>query len=194
MNSHRGRQSGAALLALVFVVVVTSTYVLVLRLNAATRPYMREQHSLARLQDAKQALLAYAVVYPELPGTTDLTAGPGHLPCPDTDNNGNPDPPCGSAPTSVVTGRMPGGKYLGISDYQDNSGERLWYALSGNFRNNPKLQPMNSDTPGQLSVDGVTDVVAVIFAPGSPTETQTGRPSSAINDYLEGENADGDTV
>ena len=57
MKSHRGRQSGAALLALVFVVVVTSTYVLVLRLNAATRPYLREQQSVTGLQEAKRALL-----------------------------------------------------------------------------------------------------------------------------------------
>lgn len=189
MKPHRGRQSGAALLALVFVVIAASAYLLVLKLNAATRPYLREQRSVAGLNEAKQALIAYALSFPDLSGTTDPTAGPGYLPCPDTDNDGSPNPPCGGP---VALGRFPG-EWLDVIDYEDHAGERFWYAISGNFRNNPKLQPLNSDTPGQLSVDGVTDVVAVIFAPGSPTEAQTGRPSSAIIDYLEGENADGDT-
>ncbi len=191
MKPRRGRQTGAALLALVFVVVAASTYLLVLKLNAATRPYQREQQSVSVLQEAKQALIAYAVSFPDLSGTIDETAGPGYLPCPDTDNDGSPESFAWNCDDEV--GRFPG-EFLHVTDYEDGSGERLWYSVADNFRNIAnKHKPMNSDTQGQLSVDSITDVVAVIMAPGPPTETQVGRPSLTVTEYLEGENADGDT-
>ncbi|TAJ91442.1 MAG: hypothetical protein EPO31_14665 [Gammaproteobacteria bacterium] len=193
MKPRRGRQTGAALLALVFVVVAASTYLLVLRLNAANRPYQREQQTVAGLNEAKQALIAYALSFPDLSGTLDTNApGPGYMPCPDVDNDGSPDPKPFTSSCENILGRITRNK-LGANDYTDNTGERFWYALSPNFGNVTfKHQPMNSETPGQLSVDEASDIVAVIIAPGPPTATQTGRPSSAINDYLDGENADGD--
>jgi hypothetical protein len=45
-----------------------------------------------------------------------------------------------------------------------------------------------------LSLGPETDIVAIIFAPGAALGGQSGRPSSNIADYLEGENTDGDTI
>jgi len=84
---------------------------------------------------------------------------------------------------------------MGIEDLRDASGERLWYALSYNFRKNFGTTAINSDTPGQLSVTGTapaSNVVAVLFAPGAALLTQN-RPSdptdpahNSPSNYLEG--------
>ena len=75
------------------------------------------------------------------------------------------------------------------------AGQGLWYALSDNFRNSPKLEPLNSETEGQLSVDGNNDIVAVIIAPGAPIGNQSRDPADTnilteISNYLETENND----
>jgi hypothetical protein len=84
---------------------------------------------------------------------------------------------------------------MGIEDLRDASGERLWYALSYNFRKNFGTTVINSDTPGQLNVTGTapaSNVVAVLFAPGAALLTQN-RPSdpadpahNSPSNYLEG--------
>ncbi len=86
---------------------------------------------------------------------------------------------------------------IGIDDLRDASGERLWYALSYNFRKNFGTTVINSDTLGQLSVTGTApanNVVAVLFAPGAALTTQN-RPSDPTDpahnspaNYLEGFN------
>jgi hypothetical protein len=109
-------------------------------------------------------------------------------------------------------GRLPW-RTLGLPDLRDGSGERLWYALSPNYRDHPSAGALNSDTLGQLAVTGATptsNVVAIIFAPGgvveiSPGTTQTrdtnvapctttGTPLQnnwCTANHLEGENANG---
>jgi type II secretory pathway pseudopilin PulG len=178
-------QNGAALLVFMLALVIATSYALVTKLNAATKSQARQLATSRVLAEAKQALISYAVTYPDRSGTTDSTAGPGYLSCPDTDNDGSPNAPCGV--NSV--GRLPG-EFLATNNYLDSTGERLWYAVSDNFRNtNIKFQPLNSETPGQLNVDGINDIVAVIIAPGEPVNAQVNRPSNNIADYLEGDNA-----
>ncbi|MBK7357421.1 hypothetical protein [Propionivibrio sp.] len=91
-----------------------------------------------------------------------------------------------------VIGRLPW-KKLGLPDLRDSSGERLWYAVSDNFKNSPRTtctspgQPgcLNSDTPGSLTVRnsngtivndgaGTTGAMAVIIAPGSVLTREDG--------------------
>jgi len=166
------------------ILVLASSYSLVRKLNSAAKIHTREQVTSRVLTEAKQALISYAVTFPERSGTVDVTAGPGYMSCPDTDNNGSPNP-CGPS----VVGRFPG-EFWGVNSYLDSSGQRLWYAVSANFRNiAAKFQPMNSDTPAQLSVDGIANIVAVIIAPGEPVGVQVNRPSNNVADYLEGDNA-----
>lgn len=179
-------------------VVITSASVLINQLSRQAEAQLEEQmETIEALAEAKAALIAYATTYPDNYAGT-AKAGPGYLPCPDTtiDNPsssgyGTPDTPCG--PSAI--GRLPH-EILDLSNLRDGSGERLWYALSDNFRNNPKLASgLNSETPGQLTLDSAMDpVVALIFAPGPPTDGQSGRKSASTNvaNFLEDENVNGD--
>ncbi|MCZ6526521.1 MAG: hypothetical protein O6928_08230, partial [Gammaproteobacteria bacterium] len=95
--------------------------------------------------------------------------------------------------TYTTIGRLPF-RILGLADIRDSNGERLWYAVSDNFRNTQSNDAViNSDTPGRLTVDGMGDVVAVIIAPGIPVTGQDSRPSdNDSSEYLEGDNATDD--
>jgi hypothetical protein len=183
------RESGAALLAFMLVFVVGASYILVSDLNANAKKYVRQASSEKVLSEAKSALIGYAVNYPEShPGQ-----GPGYLPCPDINDSGSAGGSC-SLSGGTTIGRLPF-KTLEVSELRDHVGERLWYAVSENYKNNPKVMPaLNSETPGNFSVDGRGDIVAVIFAPGSPVASQdrTGAGINAVANYLEGDNANGD--
>jgi hypothetical protein len=195
--SNRSKQNGQALLAMVIIFIAASTYVLVTKLNANARQYSNQSSNLAVLNEAKAALIGYALNFPEIDATSpgDPINGPGYLPCPDKDNDGDADSPCALAgPTNFTIGRFPY-KSLEVSELRDSSGARLWYALSENYRNNPQLEPLNSETPGQLTVNGNGDIVAVIIAPGAPIGNQNRDPTDTnilteIANYLETENND----
>ncbi|HSC94842.1 MAG TPA: hypothetical protein VLC73_07725 [Burkholderiales bacterium] len=122
----------------------------------------RNRDTAAALAQAKQALIGRAV--------SDDTR-PGSLPCPDTDDDGSADLFAGTECPSYI-GRLPW-KTLGLPDLRDNSGERLWYALSNNFRDDMAAGPLNSDTKGNRTVHNqstavtiTAEAVALIFAPG----------------------------
>src|SRR3990172_7282410 len=82
-------QTGAALLAFMLVVIVAASFTLVSKLNQAASSSYREQGTAIALSRAREALIGYAVHYPDNPSTTDVNAGPGHLPCPDLNNSGS---------------------------------------------------------------------------------------------------------
>ena len=138
---------------------------------------------------AKVALIGYAA-------SVDVSGAgrPGDLPCPDQDDSGTADavPACAGA---LALGRLPW-KTLGLPDLRDGDGERLWYAVSSNFKNNPRTACaapgdagcLNSDTRGTITVrnsagaviyDGTnpdaytpSGVIAVIFSPGAVLQRQ----------------------
>jgi hypothetical protein len=156
----------------------------------------REDRSMSALRQAKTALIAYAANEQwQLYRTPGTYFQPGALPCPDKDNDGDAD--CvgfGITPTSSIIGRVPW-KTMGIDDLRDSSGERLWYALSHDFRKlrcpSAGCTTINSDTLGQLTVTGTapaTQVVAIVFAPGEPVQSQNRDPANVNNvgNYLEG--------
>ena len=177
---------GAALLAFMLVLISASTWIFLSDLNRHPEVYVRRVNSGLALNQAQQALLFYAMNYPELRANPEK--GPGFLPCPDRNNDGRPETNCASG-TGTTLGRLPY-TILGLDDPRDSSGERLWYALSPNFKNTQANQAViNSETPGQLTVDGTGDVVAIVMAPGSPVDQQYARPSNNPADYLEGDNA-----
>lgn len=138
------------------------------------------QKTIVSLAAAQQALLAYAL---QPLGTTPCELNcprPGDLPCPDRNNDGIAETSCSN--TSRL-GRLPW-KTLGVGDLRDGSGERLWYAVSERYKNNPRLRPLNLDTPGTWSVissEGVVwdatqgnGVVAVLVAPMQPLVREDG--------------------
>ena len=177
---------GAALLALMLALIAGSSWLLLSELNGHTQHHERRANSGLALNRAQQALLSYAMNYPELRANPEK--GPGFLPCPDRNNDGRPETNCAHS-TGTTLGRLPFA-ILGLDDPRDSSGERLWYAVSPNFRNTQSNHALlNSETPGRLNVDDMDDVVAVVIAPGSPQAGQFRRPSNNAADYLEGDNA-----
>ncbi len=186
------RQRGTVRLLLLALFAMVGAYILVSGLNRSTSALAvaRAQNTTSALKQAKEALILYALTYKEThdnPGANTYTV-PGYLPCPDMGPGSNPEgqaaPNCGSSLVSVM-GRLPW-QTLGLDALKDASGECLWYAVSGTYKNNPNgvsgstttSNMMNWDTNGQFNVtaaDGTsilagstadTNAVAVIFAPG----------------------------
>lgn len=165
------RQRGAVFIVMLVFMIMGVAAFLVSSLNSGALQIQRDQRTAHALAQAKEALLGRAVA--------DLTS-PGSLPCPDTNDNGSAEStvgqPGGNCPSYI--GRLPW-KTLGLPDLRDGSGERLWYALSPNFRDYVTTNPVNSNSRGTLQVvdnTGVTPIaseaVAVVFAPGNVIGSQ----------------------
>lgn len=172
MNTTPRRQRGVALLALLAVVMLAVSWLLVSRLNATSGEFTaatRMRNGLA-LSQAKQALIGYVAKE-----VLDLSENiPGRMPCPEspsdagTDNEGRAGSTCDPTfPTNINIGRLPW-RTLGLDKLVDTAGEPLWYAVSPNWVLGSTTPIINSGSSGQLNVDGTSDVVAVIIAPGSP--------------------------
>ncbi|HEY6863408.1 MAG TPA: ubiquitin-activating E1 FCCH domain-containing protein [Burkholderiales bacterium] len=195
VHKRAPRERGFALIVVVSLVVLIASYLLVSALNKSSSQISnaREQTTMSALLKAKSALIAYAASEQWQLYKNQSPNQPGGLPCPDQDDDGDAD--CvGAGITNSISliGRLPW-KTIGTEDLRDSSGERLWYAVSRNFRKLYGTTVINSDTPGQLTVTGTasgSNIVAVIIAPGQVTQGQnrvTGHNSAAA--YLEGFNA-----
>lgn len=188
-----GCEQGLALLTLLVAVALGAALALIAMANPRSSDLKRDEATTAAMAKAKEALIAYAATYQDThPGQV-----PGYLPCPDSGTSGiggegAAEGTCGAANVTVI-GRLPW-KTLGIEPPRDGSGECLWYAVSGTFKNNPKTDVMNWDTLGQIEVygpDGITllagsqpesRAAAVIFAPGVALgqDRQDDNPGTAL--------------
>jgi len=158
-------QRGAALMVMLVVVVLGTITLLVSQMNSAQVTLDRNRTTADALAKAKEALIGRA--------TIDITL-PGSLPCPDNNNDGSADLLSGNDCPNYI-GRLPW-KTLGLPDLRDGSGERLWYALARNFRDDNSAHPLNSDSQGNLSLSGlapVNNVIAIVFAPGNVISGQS---------------------
>ncbi|NKB36381.1 MAG: hypothetical protein GKR93_04320 [Gammaproteobacteria bacterium] len=195
--SNISKQRGVVLLAMMLVLIVSTSFVLISNLNANVRQFPRQSSSMPILNEAKAALIGYAVTYPERSGNPD--GAPGTLPCPEiyTAALPLPDPwPTGQAggncsfPNTII-GRFPWAT-LNIEKTTDYNGEELWYVVANNYRT-PAPGAINSESAGDLILDGDADIVALIIAPGPPLTGQNRATDANKLDYanyLEGENAD----
>jgi hypothetical protein len=190
------KQSGAALLVILLIVLTFGIGALLQRANQSDGAlWGRREASTDALQRAKEALIGYAITYRD--SNPDETIG--YFPCPDTDGDGRSDVPCHAASRAAV-GLLPY-RTLGLPDLRDAEGNCLWYAVSGAYKDNPKgtatpgtpptgwapLQ-LNWDTQGQFRVlDAEDNVLAapddanggasvVIFAPNGPLAGQARTP------------------
>lgn len=180
MKSRMGKnQAGYAVLVLVLVLMGMGGVVLAgFSQEAMQEVYaQRYAHNERVLKEAKQALLMYAYNYPQF-----NSEGPGRLPCPDTDNDGNAGddilgPPWVDLAICTSVGRFPWNHpNMEFFDARDASGERLWYAVSNQFYNLGGGPVINSNSTGSITIqdqngsliyDGaVAGVAAVIIAPG----------------------------
>ncbi|MEM7563344.1 MAG: hypothetical protein AAF353_09875 [Pseudomonadota bacterium] len=169
------RQSGNALIIFLLALmsiggVGLASLTQEIRKESEQQKFLRNQQV---LKEAKEALLMYAYRYPEIARqSTATTRGPGRLPCPDTDDDGIANP----AGTCEFVGRFPWNQPgMNFRDIRDATDERLWYAITGNFRNSaPTVNSATSggltlyDQNGEVIYDGAINngIAAVIFAPG----------------------------
>lgn len=166
-------------------------------LKPSTLAINSDKATAAALAQAKDALIGFAT------GVNIIGAQrPGDLPCPDTWpagslNVGTATTPCNTLASRI--GRLPW-KTLGLPDLRDGAGERLWYAVSTNFKNNTRTGVLNSDTPGDFTVNTgagtINNVIAIVFSPGPALGAQVrdGANQDNIANYLEGENANSDAI
>lgn len=182
-SSHH--QGGAILMLLLLLVSVGALAVFISGLNRATEQLERERVTAAALAQAKAALIGYTASVALSSGCGTNCPRPGELPCPDnwpqgSGNEGTPSSPC----NGNAIGRLPW-KKLGLPDLRDAAGERLWYAVSTNYKNSSRFFPLNSDTQGTISMrasNGTlladatsgTGVAAVVFSPGAILTRQDG--------------------
>lgn len=180
---NKQSQRGQAFIIAVLVLAIGASALFYYLASPAAIALKQDEQTAAALAQAKQALIGYA---------SSHSTRPGALPCPDNNDDGNGESASPNCPTYL--GRLPW-KSLGLPDIRDGDGERLWYALSPNFRNlNPPTGPiLNSETAGQITANGTAGVVAVLIAPGATLSSQTrgtANANAAIN-YLESGNENG---
>ena len=163
-------QRGAVLLLLLFMLVG-----LLLQLRPAIPPPHPDHTTLMALQQARQALLSYALGYADRkPGRY------GVLPCPDMNasgflQEGIAHGGCGGRHVNSL-GHLPW-KTLGLEPLQDGYGECLWYAVTGAYKANPAADRLNHDTADGFAVYTGADqaarpAAAVIIAPGAALPNQ----------------------
>lgn len=176
---HLYTQTGIAIILFLTFLVLGATALLLSQFNDNRTTFMLEdQAQTARaLAQAKEALLSFAISYAQ---THNEGQPQGYLPCPDYNGDGSAST-CGTMGHSVI-GRFPW-KTLGLPPLRDGSGECLWYAVSGSYKDNPKDtgiatgRILTSDSNGLFLVKnfqnqfiaGTTEAeqaIAIIFAPG----------------------------
>lgn len=127
------QNSGFALVLVVLLALGAMGILLVTRFNTGAAQVARNQSTDDVLRIASEALIAYAAGRNFSSGTVK----PGSLPCPDLNDDGAAESQCGNVDGTSSQqnrlGRLPW-KTLGIPDLRDASGERLWYAMSSQFK------------------------------------------------------------
>jgi hypothetical protein len=189
MQKPTTKQKGIALIIFALILALAATAFLVSQLDGSGVKIERDKKTATALAEAKVALIGWAAKQSTL---TQL----GQLPCPEdialigSATEGTAKSAC----TLPAIGRLPW-RSLGLGDLKDGNGDQLWYAISPGFRSTT----INSDTPAQLTVDGVAgSAVAIVFSPGSPLGQTRPIPTNTIppdvTQYLELSNNDGDNT
>lgn len=184
---NRPGQRGIALLLMFLLLFMAGVGVAFTALSNNKTEYLRIERTGEELLAARDALLAFAVTYGDSYGAAG--AGPGHLLCPDSNNNGQQNAPCagtnlGRLPRNIT---LPSGNVFEFSRYGADQDQQFWYGVAGNFKPNP-AGVLNSSTAGALTLDGVSGYAAVIIAPGLAVNGQS-RTSNTASNYLEDANA-----
>jgi hypothetical protein len=198
-----------------FILGLGSVAYLLKTLNASNLQAEQDKKTYQALNEAKQALISWAVSHPNTPGL---------MPYPDRNADGNYDDTSDCYASNVnfaphfTLGRLPLFKNdpncvnakntvsAGLADdFRDGTGERLWYEVSRNllhdYKNNgdpagtsPIINPSIVNAPGNpwfvvRDRNGAVisnRVAAVIMAPGSPSATQDRSGGIAdANQYLD---------
>lgn len=212
----RSGQRGIALLALIAALVIGGTWYLVSRLQqlSGNRTVAERVRNAEVLNRAKQALIGYVIAQANHAGENN----PGALPCPEAGASFNSttgtDGKMASSCTLPAVGRFPW-RSIGTDKMVDAAGEPLWYVVSPGWAYTGSSTVINSNSAGQLTIDGVAPaslatadtVIALIIAPGLPfsvpaatgctaysqARAQTSGVAPDVRNYLECDNANGDS-
>lgn len=180
------RQQGVILLAFFSILFLAAASVLISVLDSNAVEQRRSENTMQALKEAKQSLIAYAALYSDY--YNPVNPGPGALPCPDTNGDGDENANCGlltlgRLPESIT---LPSGELFPLSNYNTDIDEQFWYSVADNFRRS-SLGTINSTTASLMSLDGRNRIAAVLMAPGPANDGQA-RPSNNSNRYLEDSN------
>lgn len=172
-NSH-----GFALVLFMLLALGAVGILLVTRFNSGAAQLARNQSSDEALRMAHEALIAYAA-------GRDLSSGtvkPGSLPCPDLDDDGVAETSCGNGTGSTQQqnrlGRLPW-KTLGLTDLRDASGERLWYAVSSQYKATTASAILLNPTTG-LGTITLRNNAGIILHDGTSNNAYLGDAGGAV--------------
>lgn len=187
MAKHQSSQRGGALLLFLFLLLSAGATIFLSAWNSNRAHLAQEHKTQLALTQARDALIAFAAANKNQPG---------RLPCPEETAaigfplEGSAKGSCSN--NSIVVGRLPW-RTLGLNNHIDAQGETLWYVRSPGF----EAAPINSDSVGQLQLDGSPNsAVALIISPGPPLQGQN-RPTPTattppdVSQYLDLGNATG---
>lgn len=206
-RSSADYQQGYALLLLVLMLFMAGSALLYSTMGpqANKLKHQASQKQMDLLEQAKANLLLHAVSIPELYATNsngNFYAGnripsPGYLPCPDTNNDGSSNTPCGQG-QDIVLGRLPAGLATRHFRFIDNRSSPvfIWYAVDSRYviqnsdYNNPPIQrfaPLNSNIPGEgrIKLDNQTNLVALIFISDQIPAANTDLLSIGLNNLID---------
>ena len=203
------RQGGAVLLLVIFIIALAATAYVMKSFDAESLRSAEDEKTYKALAEAKEALIAWSVSHPSVPGM---------MPYPDRNSDaegydGLSDCPGGVTNFSHLLGRLPwkGADYTNCNnnnllpglgkEFRDGSNEPLWYAVSKNLvhiyspAGDPIINPSIVDNPPYGSWLTVYDkngnlisdkVAVVIISPGAPIGGQNRSASApAPAEYLD---------
>ena len=170
------RQHGSTLIVFMLIFFLAAVSLFLSRVDSSRMRNEANKITNAALAKAKDALIGRAASDKERPGS---------LPCPDFNDDGEAT----NGSCYGVPGRLPW-KTLNLPDLRDGDGNRLWYVLSSELRDNGTIA-INTNLSLSLSLDDKANIAAIIFSPGPPLTDQSNRPSNIVADYLDGANKTG---
>lgn len=182
-------QRGVVVIILFLVLFMAGASLFLTYVNNNVVNQQADTATMQAMRDAKDALISYAVLHGDYYGAAG--AGPGHLPCPDSNGNGAENAPCGINALGRLPGSitLPSGAVFPLSNHNSNIDEQLWYGLANPVRRSP-ITAFNSSTTSNLTLDGQAGVAAVLIAPGEGLPSQNRGNNNDAN-YLEAGNAGG---
>ena len=185
------QQTGAVLILIAFILGLGAAAFLIQSFAMRHLQIKQDEKTYQALNEAKAALIAYAVSHPKYPG---------QLPFPDRNDDlegydGKSDCYTGTFDYRFLIGQLPiYGQtspcltpYTGLGgDWRDAQGNRLWYAVSRNLVHeyqSPVVDPVINPDTANLTDNWITvvdrngnvisnRVAAVIIAPGNPIGSQ----------------------
>jgi hypothetical protein len=145
------RQSGIAMLMMIFVIAIILTSLMLNTLNPVKIKTLKDKNTYFALTEAKAALIGWSARHITMPGS---------LPCTDISNDGTAIN-AGSNCVAYI-GRLPW-RTLGIADVRDGEGECLWYALSPIYRNVIAVGNRSAANANQINVNVLGSITVVNF-------------------------------